>query len=149
MHRHTHRHRETDRQTDRNWLNLTLHMRARAHTHTHIHARAHRHTHTGFFCLVLFVCLFVCLFGFFFFWGGGVVVIWFYFHSFLKQEAQMLKLPILAKFTGLLQSSPLHNQLSQTFELLHATLQQNNCTSSKVTLNEDQGHPNWYHNVCI
>ena len=45
------------------------------------------------------------------------------------------------------QSYPLHNQPSQAFQLLQATLQQNDCTSSSfianpVTLSEHQGHSN-------
>ena len=46
-----------------------------------------------------------------------------------------------------LKSSPLHNQQSQTFGLLYATLQLNDCTNSNfpvtLTLNESQGHSNW------
>ena len=50
------------------------------------------------------------------------------------------------------QSSPLHNQPSWTFELLHAALQQNDCKSStfphnSVTVSEHQGHSNWNQTV--
>ena len=42
-----------------------------------------------------------------------------------------------------------HNQPSRTFELLHATLQQNDVTSSNfpVTLSEHQGHSSWNQSV--
>ena len=47
------------------------------------------------------------------------------------------------------QSSPLHNQPSSKFELFHATLQQNDFTSSTfpLTLSENQGHSNWNQSV--
>ena len=43
------------------------------------------------------------------------------------------------------QSSFSHYQASWTFEFLHATFQQNDCTSSSdpVTLSEHQGHSSW------
>ena len=52
------------------------------------------------------------------------------------QEEQIFKWSIFAILTGLHQSSPLHSQSSWIFKLLHATLQQNDCTSSSfpVTL---------------
>ena len=50
------------------------------------------------------------------------------------------------------QSSSPHNQPLQKFYLLHATLQQNNCTSSEfpaipVTLRAGQVHSNQYETV--
>ena len=58
--------------------------------------------------------------------------------TFHKHEEQMHKQSIFTILTGLLQSHfhCKHNQPSWTFELLHATLQQNDCTnySFPVTL---------------
>ena len=63
----------------------------------------------------------------------------------------MHKQSIFAILHTSLQSSSLHDQPSQTFELLHATLEQNDCKSSAfpvtVTLREHQGHSNWNQTV--
>ena len=57
------------------------------------------------------------------------------------KRAQSRTIHIRRTFWTSSQSSPLHNQPSRTFDLLHATLQQNDCTSSSrpVTPQEHQG----------
>ena len=60
--------------------------------------------------------------------------------------------PICHTYRTSSQSSSLHNQPSQTFELLHATLRQNDCTSysfplNPVTLSENKGNSNWNQTV--
>ena len=54
--------------------------------------------------------------------------------------------PNLPTYNTSSQSSPLLDQPSQTFQLLHVTLQQNNCTISgiPVTLDKGQGNSNRY-----
>ena len=69
------------------------------------------------------------------------------------QKEQMLKqIHIRHTYRTSLKLSSLHNQSSPTFALLHATLQQNDCTSSSflrnsVTLTEGHSHSNWDHTV--
>ena len=64
------------------------------------------------------------------------------------QKEQMLKqIHIRHTYRTSLKLSSLHNQSSRTFALLHATLQQNDCTSSSFLRNSVTLTENWDHTV--